>query len=84
MYGVTRIELDASTFLVRAWWHLKSAAGSAGSVAMDVSTFSRISARRKVPPVPQRGKYLEIKTESVARIIKRKVPQGNKEESASR
>ena len=84
MYGATRIKLDASTFLVRAWWHLKSAAGSAGSVAMDVSTFSRISARRKVPPVPQRGKYLEIKTESVARIIKRKVPQGNKEESASR
>jgi hypothetical protein len=57
---------------------------SAGSVAMDVSTFSRISARRKVPPVPQRGKYLEIKTESVARLMKRKVPQGNKEESASR
>ena len=28
MYGVTRIELDASTFLVRAWWHLKLAAGS--------------------------------------------------------
>ena len=84
MYGATRIKLDASTFLVRAWWHLKLAAGSAGSVAMDVSTFSRISARRKVPPMPQRGKYLGIKTESVARIIKRKVPQGNKEESASR
>ena len=43
MYGATRIKLDASTFLVRAWGHLKSAAGSAGSVAMDVSTFSRIS-----------------------------------------
>ena len=40
MYGATRIKLDASTFLVRAWWHLKLAAGS---VAMDVSTFSRIS-----------------------------------------